>query len=186
MPSHLQGRSKTCAAIWPRLDVRKHRSKCIWFYLDRPTERPVDADDHQQLGGDQECEQPCHQDLRWQGLAHPGGDITGLPNFAYGLAANRVEYLKAIVPNLSRVALLVNPNDTENVRRNVEESQAAADKLKLFVRPIETRKRDDIAAAFSSGAARTSIGLGVPSAPQCLIEVSNQITGILDSDGKPN
>jgi putative tryptophan/tyrosine transport system substrate-binding protein len=96
-----------------------------------------------------------------QSLAHPGGDITGLSNFAYGLAANRVEYLKAIVPNLSRVALL----DKENVRRNVEESQAAADKLKLFVRPIETRKPDDIAAAFSSGAARISIGLGVPSAP---------------------
>ena len=41
-------------------------------------------------------------------LAHPGGNITGLSNFAYGLAAKRVEYLKAIVPSLARVALLVN------------------------------------------------------------------------------
>jgi putative tryptophan/tyrosine transport system substrate-binding protein len=82
-------------------------------------------------------------------LAHPGGNITGLSNFAYGLAAKRVEYLKAIVPSLSRVALLVNPNDKENVRRNVEESQAAAEKLKLFVRPMEIRKPDDIAPAFS-------------------------------------
>jgi len=82
-------------------------------------------------------------------LAHPGGNITGLSNFAYGLAAKRVEYLKAIVPSLSRVALLVNPNDKENVRRNVEESQAAAEKLKLLVRPMEIRKLDEIAPAFS-------------------------------------
>jgi hypothetical protein len=68
MPPHLQGCSKSCAAIWPRLDVRKHRSKRIWFYLDRSTERPVDANDYQQLGEDQECEQPRHQDLRWQAL----------------------------------------------------------------------------------------------------------------------
>jgi putative ABC transport system substrate-binding protein len=82
-------------------------------------------------------------------LAHPGGSITGLSNFAYGLAAKRVEYLKAIVPSLARVALLVNPNDKENVRRNVEESQAAADKLGLIVQPVEIRKADDITPAFS-------------------------------------
>jgi putative tryptophan/tyrosine transport system substrate-binding protein len=82
-------------------------------------------------------------------LAHPGGNITGLSNFAYGLAAKRVEYLKVIVPSLSRVALLVNPNDKENVRRNVEESQAAAEKLKLLLRPMEIRKPDDMPLAFS-------------------------------------
>src|SRR5262249_14694887 len=79
----------------------------------------------------------------------PGGNFTGLSNFAYGLAAKRIEYLKKIVPSLTRVALLVNPNDKENVLRNVEESQAAAAKLKLLVRPIEIRKPDDTAPAFS-------------------------------------
>jgi putative ABC transport system substrate-binding protein len=82
-------------------------------------------------------------------LAHPGGNFTGLSNFACGLAAKRVEHLKVIVPSLTQVALLVNPNDKENVRRNLEESQTAADKLKLALRPIEIRKADDIAPAFS-------------------------------------
>ena len=82
-------------------------------------------------------------------LAHPGGNITGLSNFAYGLAAKRVEYLKAIVPSLARVALLVNPNDRDGARRNIEESQAAADKLELLVQPVEIRKADDITPAFS-------------------------------------
>jgi len=45
--------------------------------------------------------------------------------------------------------LLVNPNDKENVRRNIEESQAAAEKLKLVLRPMEVRKPDDIVPAFS-------------------------------------
>jgi putative ABC transport system substrate-binding protein len=85
-------------------------------------------------------------------LAHPGGNFTGLSNFACGLAAKRVEHLKVIVPNLTQVALLVNPNDKENVRRNLEESQTAADKLKLALRPIEIRKADDIAPAFRCGA----------------------------------
>lgn len=41
-------------------------------------------------------------------LAHPGGNITGLSNFAHDLTAKRVEFLKTIVPNVSRVALLMN------------------------------------------------------------------------------
>jgi putative ABC transport system substrate-binding protein len=65
------------------------------------------------------------------------------------LAAKRVEYLKAIVPSLARVALLVNPNDRDGARRNIEESQAAADKLELLVQPVEIRKADDITPAFS-------------------------------------
>jgi len=83
-------------------------------------------------------------------LAHPGGNITGLSSFAHDLAAKRVEYLKAIVPGLSRVALLVNPNDRNGARRNVEESQAAADKLKLMLQPFEIRKAADLAPAFST------------------------------------
>jgi len=44
-------------------------------------------------------------------LAHPGGNITGLSNFAADLTAKRVEDLKMIVPGISRVALFVNPDD---------------------------------------------------------------------------
>ncbi len=37
------------------------------------------------------------------------------------MVAKRVEYLKKIVPNVSRVALLVNPNEKESIRLNIAE-----------------------------------------------------------------
>jgi putative ABC transport system substrate-binding protein len=81
-------------------------------------------------------------------LAHPGGNITGLSNFAHDLTAKRVELLKSTVPNVSRVALLVNPNDIDSARVYVKESRAAADKLGLFIQPFEIRTPGDLVPAF--------------------------------------
>jgi hypothetical protein len=44
---------------------------------------------------------------------------------------------------VSHVALLVNPNDKSNARRNIDESQAAADKLELIIQPVEIRNAGD-------------------------------------------
>ena len=41
-------------------------------------------------------------------FAHPGGNITGETTFSTELTAKRIELLKELVPNLSRVALLHN------------------------------------------------------------------------------
>ena len=59
-------------------------------------------------------------------LAHPGGNITGLSNFAHDLTGKRVEYLKKIVPSVSQVALLVNPGDKTSSQIYIEEAQSAA------------------------------------------------------------
>jgi putative ABC transport system substrate-binding protein len=82
-------------------------------------------------------------------LAHPGGNITGLTNFAHELTAKRVELLKATVSNVSRVALLVNPNDRDSARTYVEEGQAAATKLGLILVPVEVRTPGELVSAFS-------------------------------------
>jgi putative ABC transport system substrate-binding protein len=82
-------------------------------------------------------------------LARPGGNITGLSNFAHDLTAKRVELLKAMVSNVKRVALLVNPNDRDSARNYVAESQAAADKLDLILQPVEIRTSSDLLPAFS-------------------------------------
>jgi ABC-type uncharacterized transport system substrate-binding protein len=81
-------------------------------------------------------------------LARPGGNITGLSNFAHDLTAKRVEHLKELVPPVSKVALLVNPNDRDSARRNIEEAQSAADRLKLALHPVEIRAPGDLAPAF--------------------------------------
>ena len=82
-------------------------------------------------------------------LARPGGNITGLSNFAHDLTAKRVEHLKELVPPVSKVALLVNPNDRDSARRNIEAAQSAADRLKLALHPVEIRAAADLASAFS-------------------------------------
>ena len=82
-------------------------------------------------------------------LARPGGNITGLSNFALDLTAKRVEHLKELVPSVSKVALLVNPNDKDGARRYIEEAQAGADKLQVALFPLEVRAPGDLAPAFS-------------------------------------
>jgi len=82
-------------------------------------------------------------------LAKPSGNVTGLSNFAVQVAAKRLEYLKAALPSLSRVALLVNPN-APIMRRYLEESREAAEKLGLNVQPFEARSLPEIYSAFDA------------------------------------
>jgi putative ABC transport system substrate-binding protein len=44
-------------------------------------------------------------------LAHPGGNITGVENHAAGLSGKRLEFLKAAMPQIARVAYLCNPTN---------------------------------------------------------------------------
>jgi ABC-type uncharacterized transport system substrate-binding protein len=81
-------------------------------------------------------------------LAHPGGNITGLSNFARDLTGKRVELLKQMIPSVSRVALLVNPNDKANAQVFTEEAQSAAERLHLTLQTFEIRTRADLAPAF--------------------------------------
>jgi putative ABC transport system substrate-binding protein len=67
-----------------------------------------------------------------QSLAHPGGNITGVSDLGDVTAVKRLELLKAALPNISRVALLVNPEfpATPKIEARV---QAAAPSLGLHV-----------------------------------------------------
>jgi putative ABC transport system substrate-binding protein len=65
------------------------------------------------------------------------------------LTAKRIEVLKAVVPTVSHVALLVNPNDRDSAKTYIEESHAAANKLGLILQPVEVRTSGDLLSAFS-------------------------------------
>jgi putative tryptophan/tyrosine transport system substrate-binding protein len=81
-------------------------------------------------------------------LSRPGGNITGLSNFATDLTAKRVEFLKDIVPSMSHVALLVNPNDKKTSQVYIQEAQSAAEKLEIALYPVEVRAPSDLEPAF--------------------------------------
>ena len=82
-------------------------------------------------------------------LARPGGNITGLSNFSPDLAGKRLELLKEIIPRLSRIAALWNP---ENQLTAFKETQAAAGTLGVQLQSVEVRSAIDIETGFRAAA----------------------------------
>jgi putative ABC transport system substrate-binding protein len=72
-------------------------------------------------------------------LAHPGGNTTGLSNFSTDISPNRLEMLIALVPKLSRVAMLLDPTNaaTRAELKSLEEANMGAG-LKLLVQAAQT------------------------------------------------
>jgi putative ABC transport system substrate-binding protein len=82
-------------------------------------------------------------------LARPDGNITGLANFTAELIPKRLEFLKDIVPGLSRVALLANVN-AKITGLYIDLSQAAAAQLGLTIQTFEVRSPDELESAFDA------------------------------------
>jgi putative tryptophan/tyrosine transport system substrate-binding protein len=80
-------------------------------------------------------------------LARPGGNLTGFTTITDELAGKRLELLKEIIPNLSRVALLWNSNFPDSARA-WELSQAAARELSLQLHSMEVTSPDKFEPAF--------------------------------------
>jgi ABC-type uncharacterized transport system substrate-binding protein len=81
-------------------------------------------------------------------LAHPGGNITGLSTVHGEVATKHLEMLHAIVPKLSRVAVLVNPIQPTHATI-LKSIQVAAEKMGIKVLPVEARTAQEIENAFS-------------------------------------
>jgi putative ABC transport system substrate-binding protein len=84
-----------------------------------------------------------------QSLSHPGGNVTGLSLVAIELAAKRIQLLKEIIPESSRVAILWNPNNSSN-RLELDEARRAAGMLGLTILPMEIHKPEDLDGAFGA------------------------------------
>lgn len=55
-----------------------------------------------------------------ESLAHPGGNVTGLSLMAIDVSGKRLSFFKELVPNLSRVAIMVDPRlDRPTFRRRL-------------------------------------------------------------------
>ena len=82
-------------------------------------------------------------------LAQPGGNVTGLSIQSTDLAGKRIELLREVVPQLRRLAIIVNVGNAQPVLE-MGEAQAAARTLGLEVAPLEIRRAEDIAPAFEA------------------------------------
>ena len=81
-------------------------------------------------------------------LAQPGGNITGLAGLGAELSGKRLEILTQAVPQLSRVALLLNPTNVSV--GYVRETQVAAQALGVALQVLEVRRPEEIEGAFAA------------------------------------
>jgi putative ABC transport system substrate-binding protein len=94
-------------------------------------------------------------------LAHPGGNITGLANFAEELASKQLDVIRELLPRLSRIGVLVNVTNPLHVPQ-WRETQAAAVKAAIALVPFEIQKAEQLEAAFATFARERVDALLVP------------------------
>jgi putative ABC transport system substrate-binding protein len=82
-------------------------------------------------------------------LSHPGGSVTGLATISPELSGKRLELLKEAFPEISRVAVLMNPSNPEQDLR-LKDLAAAALALRIQLQLLEVREPKDLDRAFTS------------------------------------
>lgn len=80
-------------------------------------------------------------------LNRPGGNLTGINLLSSILAAKRVELLTELAPRISRIALLLNPNNF-SAEAELADAQSGARKLGRELVAVHFRNADEVEPAF--------------------------------------
>ena len=96
-------------------------------------------------------------------FSRPGGNVTGVTFISSDLAAKRLQLLKEMAPQVSRIAVIWNP---DHVDPEYRETQKAAQALGVSVESLEVRSAADFDAAFRRA---------VDSRVEALIPVSSRL-----------
>ena len=83
-----------------------------------------------------------------QSLSHPGGNVTGLTNFAEDLASKQIDIIRELLPHLARVGAIINVVNPLHVPQ-WREIQDAAAKASLALVHFDYRIPDDFERAFA-------------------------------------
>ena len=84
-----------------------------------------------------------------ESLARPGGNVTGLSQMLQALGGKRLELLKEMIPKLSRVAVLWNPQSA-SATLNWKEHQQPAQQLGIQLQSLEVRSPNELDKAFEA------------------------------------
>jgi putative ABC transport system substrate-binding protein len=82
-------------------------------------------------------------------LARPGGNITGLTSTSEELDGKRLELLRQVIPKLSHVAVLWNP-ENPTLLTSLKEMQAAAQVLGIKVQVLAVKTPGDLEETFKA------------------------------------
>jgi putative ABC transport system substrate-binding protein len=97
-------------------------------------------------------------------LSHPGGNITGVTNIAPELAGKRLEILRSLLPNIVRVAELVDPAN-EYIRRERSEYEKAFRALGMEPLFVELPAPSELRRAFAEISRRRAEALIIRADP---------------------
>jgi putative ABC transport system substrate-binding protein len=82
-------------------------------------------------------------------LARPGGNITGLAGLDAELQGKRIQLLRELIPDLTRLGLLINAADPF-AKSFVDEAQVAAKRTGVQIHIVDVRRPQDIDVAFAA------------------------------------
>jgi putative ABC transport system substrate-binding protein len=94
-------------------------------------------------------------------LARPGGNITGLSQMSPDLTGKRLELLKEILPKVTRVGFIRNP-DNPGMTLRFKEAQVAAPALGIALQSLDVRSPNELTAAFAAATKEHADALMVP------------------------
>jgi ABC-type uncharacterized transport system substrate-binding protein len=94
-------------------------------------------------------------------LARPGGNATGINNFAQEVTAKRLRLLHDLVPKAVRIAVLLNPGNSSSVETTLRDVQEAAPTIGLQIHVLNAATTSEIDAAFDVLASEHSDALFV-------------------------
>ena len=90
-----------------------------------------------------------------QSLSRPGGNITGLATYVPGdWAAKQIQILRELVPNATKIALLVNPGNPMHRLTLADEVPRTARELGVALPAVEATAAEELDTAFASAAAQ--------------------------------
>lgn len=94
-------------------------------------------------------------------LSHPGGNITGVTNFAENLASKQIDIIRELLPQLARIGTIINVENPLHVPQWRETEDAAARASLTLVR-FDYRIPDDLKRAFEKFAKENVQAVLVP------------------------
>jgi putative ABC transport system substrate-binding protein len=118
-------------------------------------------------------------------LARPGGNVTGLSTLSPQTSVKRLELLKEVVPGLSRVALLWNPDSRGNLLE-YKETEAVARSLHVELQSVELSRIEDLDRAFLAITKGSAQALIVPAGNPIVVASADQVTSFVQRSRLPS
>ncbi len=118
-------------------------------------------------------------------LARPGGNVTGHSTISPELSGKRLELLREVVPGLSRVAIIWNP-DIRGAVLDYNQTEGAARSLRLQLQSVEVPRAEDLDRAFSAVTKGRAQALIVPGLNPVLFANRGQIVSFAQRNRLPS